>query len=179
LSEVAIFVYMTITIKRKKTSFWEKLYLIEIIKGMFITGRHLISNIIRPSRMMTINYPEETKPIDEGYRSEHRLMQRKDGSIRCTACMLCATACPADCIHIEAAEGPHAKAEKYAKVYTIDHLRCVYCGLCVDACPCDAVRMDTQTPVDAFTKRDDFVRDINYLKDNHGDKDPVSEADYP
>ena len=170
---------MTIQIKRKKLTFWQKLYLIEIFKGMMITGGHLIRNILNPKRMGTFSWPEKKKPIDAGYRSEHRLMLRDNDAIRCTACMLCSTACPAQCIHIEAEEGPDASAEKFAKKYTIDLLRCIYCGYCVEACPCDAVRMDTQKPVEAYYTREDFVKDINYLKSNHGDKSPYSVAKYP
>lgn len=170
---------MTIVIKRKQLRFWQNIYLIEIIRGMMITGRHLILNLLRPSRMQTFSYPEVKKPIDEGYRSEHRLMLRDDDGIRCTACMLCATICPADCIYIEAIEGDVPENEKYAKEYTIDMLRCIYCGFCVEACPCDAVRMDTQKLTEAYFSREDFIKDINYLKKNHGGKSPYSIAKCP
>ena len=105
-------------------------------------------------------------------------MLRDDDTIRCTACMLCATACPAVCIHIEAAEGDKPEVEKFAKEYTIDMLRCIYCGFCVEACPCDAIRMDTQKLTEADYTRADFIKDINYLKTNHGDKSPYSIARY-
>lgn len=170
---------MVIKIKQKKLGFLQKIYIVEILKGMMITGRHLIKNILNPKRMGTFSYPEVKKPIDEGYRSEHRLMLRDNGSIRCTACMLCSTACPAECIHIEAEEGDTPQAEKFAQKYTIDMLRCIYCGFCVEACPCDAIRMDTQKPVPAYYDRADFIKDIDYLKNNHGDKSPFSIARYP
>jgi NADH-quinone oxidoreductase subunit I len=167
---------MTVVVKRRPLSLLRKIYVWDVLKGMMITGRHLVRNILKPSRMGTFSWPEVKKPIDAGYRSEHRLMLRDDGSIRCTACMLCATACPAECIHIEAAEGDRPEAEKYAKQYTIDMLRCIYCGYCVEACPCDAIRMDTQKPVAAGYTRADFIKDIHYLKNNHGDKSPYSIA---
>lgn len=170
---------MALLVKRKPLSFLEKIYIWEIFKGMMITGRHVIKNLFHPSKMMTFSWPEVKKPIDEGHRSEHRLMLRDDDSIRCTACMLCSTACPAACIHIEAAEGDHPEAEKYATAYTIDMLRCVYCGFCVEACPCDAIRMDTQKLTAAGYSRLDFIKDIDYLKKNHGDKSPYSIARYP
>lgn len=170
---------MAIILKQKKLNFFQRIYIIEILKGMMITGRHLIRNLLKPSGMMTFSWPEVKKAIDAGYRSEHRLMLRDDNTIRCTACMLCATACPAKCIHIEAAEGDHPEAEKFAKEYTIDMLRCIYCGYCVEACPCDAIRMDTQRPVAAEFERADFIKDINYLKNNHGEKSPYSIARYP
>jgi len=169
----------TIVLKKKKLTFIEKIYIVEIFKGLMITLRHLLKNMKAPSKMMTFQYPEEKKPIDHIHRSEHRLMLREDGSIRCTACMLCATACPAFCIHIEAAEGDIPEKEKYPQKFTIDLLRCVYCGFCVEACPCDAIRMDTGKPVSAEYNRVDFVKDINYLKTNHPiGKSPVSEGIY-
>jgi NADH-quinone oxidoreductase subunit I len=128
--------------------------------------------------MMTVNWPEEKKFIPVTHRSEHRLMVREDGSIRCTACMLCATVCPAVCIHIEATEGNIPEKEKYPTKFTIDLLRCVYCGYCVEACPCDAIRMDTGKLVEAHYKREDFIKDIDYLKKNHNGLSPVSEGIY-
>ena len=68
---------------------------------------------------------------------------REYSSVRCTACFLCATARPAQCIYIEAGEAPDPHIEKFPVRYEIDTLRCIYCGLCVEACPCDAIRMDT------------------------------------
>jgi len=169
---------MAIVIKRKILKFWQKVYIFEILKGMLITGRHLIQNLLNPSRMQTFAYPEVRKPIDSGYRSEHRLMLRDDDTIRCTACMLCATACPAKCIHIEPTEGDVPENEKFAEKYTIDMLRCIYCGFCVEACPCDAIRMDTQKLTRAEFSRADFIKDIDYLKSNHGEKSPYSIAKY-
>ena len=169
---------MAIIMQRKRLGFWRNLYLIEVVKGLFITGRHFLTNLLHPSRMTTFSWPEVKKPIDAGYRAEHRLMLRDDGSIRCTACMLCATACPAHCIHIDAAEGDIPEKEKYPVKFTIDMLRCIYCGYCVEACPCDAIRMDTQKLTAAAYSRLDFIKDIDYLQSNHGDKSPTSEGQY-
>jgi len=170
---------MAIVLKQKPLTLLQRFYLLEIFKGMIITARHLVRNLFHPSRMQTFSWPEVKKPIDIGYRSEHRLMLRDDSAIRCTACMLCATACPARCIHITAEEGTDPKAEKFASAFTIDMLRCIYCGYCVEACPCDAIRMDTQKSVEAYFNRVDFIKDINYLKTNHGEKSPYSIARYP
>ena len=168
-----------IVLKKKQLTFLQKLYIFEVFKGLAITMRHLIKNLFHQSQIMTYQYPEQQKEIPITHRSEHRLMLREDNSIRCTACMLCATVCPAKCIHIEAAEGETPSKEKYPEKFTIDLLRCVYCGYCVEACPCDAIRMDTGKLVEAQYAREDFIKDINYLKGNHPKgKSPLSEGIY-
>ena len=93
-------------VRRPKLSLLDRLYVGAILKGMLITLRHALDNLFRQKRIITYEYPEMKKPIPENYRAEHRLMKRPDGTPRCTACMLCATACPADCIEIVAAEHP-------------------------------------------------------------------------
>ncbi|MDO8644042.1 MAG: NADH-quinone oxidoreductase subunit I [bacterium] len=145
----------------------QRFYLLEILGGLRVTLSHFLKNFFGITPIQTYEYPEQTKPLPEGYRAEHRLMLREDDSIRCTACMLCATACPAECIEIVAAESPDPQIEKYAKTYNINLLRCVFCGLCVEACPCDAVRMDTKKMDHAGFTREEFIRDIDYLKNNH------------
>lgn len=166
-------------LKKPKLSFWQRIYIGAIAQGLWITLRHALKNLFTQKSILTLEYPEKKRPLPENYRAEHRLMQRPDGSVRCTACMLCATACPANCIEIVAAEHPNPKIEKYPVVYNIDLLRCVYCGFCVEACPCDAVRMDTQKSEKAEQERPDFVVDIKYLVNNHPEgKSPYSIALY-
>lgn len=152
---------------RRPPSFIERLYLVSVLQGLWTTLSHLLKHLFGLEKMPTFEYPEQPKPIPEGYRAEHRLMKRPDGSVRCTACMLCATACPADCIEIVAAENPDPRIEKYPVVYTINLLRCVFCGLCVEACPCDAIRMDTKKIDMAGYTREEFILDINSLLKNH------------
>lgn len=160
-----------------KLTLWERLYIPEIIRGLGITISHFLKNLSRPSKRMTIEYPEMKKNIPYGYRAEHRLMIRPDGSIRCTACMLCATACPADCIYIVAEESEDPMIEKRAKEYKIDLLRCVFCGLCVEACPCDAIRMDTYKYENSNYSRKDFIYDTKKLLSNHPEgQSPYSSA---
>jgi NADH-quinone oxidoreductase subunit I len=152
--------------RKPKLTLWERVYLPEIIRGLFITGSHFLKNLIFMNRRITIEYPEEKKQLPPGYRAEHRLMKREDGSIRCTACMLCATICPAQCIDIEAEEVADPGIEKRAKYYTINELRCVFCGLCVEACPCDAIRMDTGKYENAAFNRSSLIYNIDHLLDN-------------
>jgi len=135
-------------------SLMERLYLREIVRGLGVTTyrfwRNLTLHILHAlgfargvRAAVTVQYPEERKEYPQPYRGSHRLTTKEDGSVRCTACFLCATACPARCIHIEAGEHPDPDVEKFPLRYEIDTLRCIYCGMCVEACPCDAIRMDT------------------------------------
>jgi NADH-quinone oxidoreductase subunit I len=150
-------------------SFLERLYLPEILKGLAVTGfrfwRNLGLHILhgfglakdKPAAV-TIQYPEERKVYPDTFRGRHRLTLKDDRSVRCTACFLCATACPAACILIEAGEHPDSTVEKFPLRFEIDTLRCIYCGLCVEACPCDAIRMDTGLhPAIPGATRKDFV----------------------
>ena len=154
---------------RPRLSLAERLYLPQVAQGLGVTighfGRNLalhtlhLFGIARNRRAaVTVQYPEERKVYSEGYRGSHRLTLKPDGSVRCTACFLCATACPARCIHIEAGEHPDPEVEKFPVRYEIDTLQCIYCGMCVEACPCDAIRMDTFVhPRIWGDRREDFI----------------------
>jgi len=115
------------------------------------------------NRVTTIQYPEEKAPYPPGYRGLHRLVPRPDGSPRCVACFMCATACPAQCIYIEAGEVEGDPIEKYPKQFVIDELRCVVCGFCVEACPKDAIRMDTGDHPPATYTREGQIYDEKRL----------------
>jgi len=154
---------------RPRLTLAERLYLPQVVQGLAVTTRHFAVNmtlhvlhvfgLARARRAaVTVQYPEERKVYSEGYRGAHRLTLKPDGSVRCTACFLCATACPAKCINIEAGEHPDPAVEKYPMRYEIDTLQCIYCGMCVEACPCDAIRMDTFVhPRIWGYQREDFV----------------------
>lgn len=147
-------------VKQKSAS--KEWYVPGIITGLGITFKHLFVNLFNRKKMITINYPEEKYEYSPRFKGNHVLTVKKDGSIRCTACMLCATNCPAECITITASEHPDAQVEKFPISYEIDILRCVFCGFCEEACPVDAVRMgpEWQTPGIAGTN---FTYDINHL----------------
>jgi NADH-quinone oxidoreductase subunit I len=127
----------------RKMSFEESLYLVEIVKGLGVTMGHLLRNIVKQGNIATIEYPEVRRAMPPRFRGRHRLMKRPDGTPRCVACFMCATACPARAISIVAEESPDPAVEKRPARFEIDMLRCVFCGQCVEACPCDAIRMDT------------------------------------
>lgn len=161
----------------------ERIYLPELVRGLVITTRHFLRNLFvqrdpnpdvlhraGANQVSTIQYPEERVAYPPGYRGLHRLVPREDGRPRCVACYLCATACPAQCIYIEAGEYTNdpadpasAAIEKYPTKFLIDELRCVVCGLCVEACPKDAIRMDTGLHAPSHEQREGFVLDIPKL----------------
>ncbi len=92
---------------------------------------------------ITEDYPDAPPKFQERFRGVHVLQRDENGLEKCVACFLCAAACPADCIYIEAAENTDtlriSGGERYAKVYNIDYSRCIFCGYCVEACPTDAI----------------------------------------
>lgn len=115
----------------------EKMYLPLLLDGMRTTLRHLVSPKI------TVSFPEERPRIGNPliYRGVHRLNRDEEGRVKCVACFLCATACPAHCIDIVGAESPWPDREKYPESFTIDELRCIFCGMCEEACPVDAIEL--------------------------------------
>jgi len=146
--------------------FRRQTYLVAIVEGLWVTFRHLMKNWIgnlfgRRARtdIATLSYPEEKKAYPQRNRGLHRLMKREDGEVRCVACMMCPTVCPAHCITIVPEEAPNGAIEKRPRIFEIDELRCVVCGLCVEACPCDAIRMDTRIHAAPTLRRADAILD--------------------
>lgn len=149
---------------RPERSFWQRFYVLEIARGMGVTMGHLLRNLFNQHLMPTSRFPEVQRELPEGFRGRHRLTKKDDGTPRCVACMMCPTACPADCIHIESAESPDPSVEKIPVRFEIDLMRCIFCGYCVEACPKDAIRMDTGRFFDlAATRREDFVLTMDTL----------------
>ena len=147
----------------------EAFYLVEVMKGLGVSMRHLLANMFNPDRMPTLQYPDAKPEYGPWLRGRHRLMKREDGSPRCVSCQMCSTICPADCISIVAKEDDRPDVEKAPESFDIDLLRCVYCGLCVEACPCDAIRMDTGIFELAADNRAALVVDMDFLLNNTTD----------
>ena len=120
---------------KKKKGILQELYLIEIVKGLWITIKNMLF-----APKVTIQYPEERRNYSERFRGIHYI-KATNGVENCTACMLCPTVCPAECIHIEPGERPDK--EKYPVKFEIDLLRCCFCGMCEEACPKDAIKLST------------------------------------
>jgi NADH-quinone oxidoreductase subunit I len=163
---------MAVTVKTvTRPGGWKRdSYLWAALQGMAVTFRHLAANaagLVSGRRhrtgIVTLAYPEEKRPYPARHRGLHRLMKRADGQVRCVACMMCPTACPAHCITIVPEESPDPGIEKRPRIFEIDELRCVVCGLCVEACPCDAIRMDTLVHAPPAVHRAEAVIDREEL----------------
>jgi len=139
----------------KPMTWVEKLYLPAILKGMMVTLRHMLK------RRKTVKYPEEIREFAPVYRGMHVLKRDEQGRENCTACGLCAVACPAEAITMTAAERTKDekhlyREEKYASVYEINMLRCIFCGLCEEACPKEAIFL-TDRLVPTQFERGEFI----------------------
>ncbi|MEA1996940.1 MAG: NADH-quinone oxidoreductase subunit I [Gemmatimonadota bacterium] len=183
-----------ITVKRidtgRRMTFLERIWLPEILRGIWITNRHFVVNIcyhilnlvgIKTARKgaVTIQYPEEHRGYHYRLRTCHYLTHRddEDGGPRCVGCMMCETVCPARCISIVAGEHLDPGIEKQPLSFTIDMGRCVFCGFCVEACPEDAIRMDSgRIEISSYT-REGMTYDLDRLLSISHDPAPYKDYD--
>jgi NADH-quinone oxidoreductase subunit I len=140
---------------KKEMTFMERMYLPAILGGVVITIKHLFR------RKATIKYPEKEREISDIWRGQHVLKRDEKGAERCTACGLCAVACPAEAITMTAGERKKGeenlyREEKYATTYEINMLRCIFCGLCEEACPKVAIFL-TDRIVTTDYSRGEFI----------------------
>lgn len=159
-------------VSNKEMTFSEKLYLPGILKGMGVTMSHLFK------KKATYIYGEDVRAFAPVYRGKHVLKRDEEGAERCTACGLCAVACPAEAITMVAAERQPGeenlyREEKYAASYEINMLRCIFCGLCEHACPKQAIYL-TDELVPTEYKRNDFIYTKNELVEKMDNRVDVS-----
>lgn len=160
-----------IVLQEPKLSLGDQFYLPQVLIGLGTTLRHMFQVSARHERV--IQYPEERRediPVEQGglyqrtYRGVHRLNKDEEGRVKCVACFMCSTACPAKCIHIEAEESPWADREKYPRKFDIDELRCIYCGMCEEACPVDAIELTSVYDIVGLTRQEMIFDKSKLLK---------------
>lgn len=163
-------------VDRRPMTFLEKIYLWNIFKGMLITFKHIFK------KKATISYPEQKREFAPVFRGLHVLNRDEEGRERCTACGLCAVACPAEAITMEAAERQKGeehlyREEKYAAKYEINMLRCIFCGLCEEACPKDAIYLsETFAPSNYNRKGFIYGKDDLLIPDPNKEKEAFAKA---
>lgn len=136
-------------------TFWEKMYIPEILKGMKLTLDQMLK------KKETREYPEEKWIPPPSFRGAPVLVQERNGKERCVACGLCARVCPALAIEVQAAETPDEK-ERYPVLFEINMLRCIFCGFCEEVCPEEAIVMSDRYEL-AFTSFSDAIFDKEKL----------------
>lgn len=145
-----------------------------ITKGMGITFREMLKPAI------TEDYPDVPPSFQERFRGGHVLQRDEKGLEKCVACFLCAAACPAHCIYIEAAENTDtvriSGGERYASVYNIDYNRCIFCGFCVEACPTDAITHGHEFELANFNTSTLIRRKEDMLVPGPGVRQPAASA---
>ena len=164
---------MATIIKSYEPTFWDKLYFPALIRGLFITFKHLFR------KKVTIQYPEEKLIPPEGYRGLHRLNKDSKGRIKCVACDMCSAACPANCIEIIPGPSPAELAkERYPVSFEIDLLRCIFCGFCEMACPEEAIELTEIYDFSDYTRdkliidKDGLLEVFDKTKENNYYSDP-------
>ena len=148
-------------------------YLVTTLKGVIETSLTFFKQLFQLEKRSTVEFPEQIYQYSERFKGRHFLTKRPDGQVRCTACFLCATNCPAQCITIVAGESVDKGIEKFPLRFEIDMLRCVFCGYCEEACPVDAIRLGPEYPLAGLSGEQKWSYEKDYLLDREAIKAQV------
>ncbi|RVT87973.1 NADH-quinone oxidoreductase subunit NuoI [Inhella crocodyli] len=132
--------------------FFKTFLLLELVKGLALTGRHFLSPTI------TVQFPEEKTPLSPRFRGLHALRRYENGEERCIACKLCEAVCPAMAITIES--DVREDGSRRTTRYDIDLTKCIFCGFCEESCPVDSI---VETPL--FEYHGEKRGDLYYTKE--------------
>lgn len=138
-------------IRRKKLNLLERVYIPEIVHGLWLTFRHMFT-----ARGFTLQYPEQRWEPAASFRGRPVLVQEPTGVERCVACNLCARVCPALAIEVQASETFTQEKERYPEKFEINMLRCIFCGFCEEVCPEEAIVMSKDYEL-IFTNYQDAI----------------------
>ncbi len=135
-----------------------------VLKGMSVTLWNFVLSYVYPKKgMVTVQYPEERKKVEERFRNFPFLVY--DGTpdnIRCVACDICAKECPPKCIYIIPEKDEQGRIQKKPATFDIDYAICMNCGICEDVCPFDAIYMDHDYELSEY----DRLEDLMYRKED-------------
>jgi len=135
---------------------------VELVRGLGTTLKMMFE------KPVTFQYPEQKREVRPRFRGRHVLKRYENGLEKCIGCSLCAAACPADAIFVEASENTDEKrfspGERYASTYEINMLRCIYCGYCEDACPTEAIVLGDNYELSFYDRRSAIYTKENLLE---------------
>lgn len=151
-----------IQVSQDPTKNWRNGYVLTTLRGLAYTTKVFLLQFFRLEKTVTREWPDVEPDYSSRFKGKHFLTKRPDGTVRCTACFLCATNCPAECIKIVAGESPNGGVEKFPVRFEIDILRCVFCGFCEEACPVDAIRLGPEYTMSGYPE-EKWVYTLDHL----------------